>query len=207
MLDRKVILIGYSGHGLAMVDIALENKLELLGYSDLNENENNYFNLKFLGNEKDENFIGWKDDIVFIIGIGNNHKREQIYNYIKKKGKLINSLISNKSNISVTAIIGNGVFINKNVCVNAFVKIGENVILNTGCIIEHNCVISKSVHVAPGCVLAGNVKVGERSFIGANSVIKQGVNIGKDVIVGAGSVVIKDVLDGEKVVGNPSRSI
>lgn len=207
MLGNKIILIGYSGHGLVVADIAQMNKLNLFGYAEKNKIQRNPFDLIYLGNELDRNFKGWEMQADFLIGIGDNFIRQNIFNLIKSKNREVRTLISQSSNISENAFIGQGTFVNKNVSVNAFAKIGENVILNTACVIEHECIISDSVHVAPGAVLAGNVFIGERSFIGANSVIKQGVFIGKDVVIGAGSVVLKNIPDGGKFVGNPSRAI
>lgn len=207
MSDKKIILIGYSGHGLVVADTALENNLNLIGYTEKSVNEVNPFNLEYLGDESSLDFKGWDLDVAFILGIGDNILREKIYKHILKNGKKVISLINSTSSISSFASIGDGVFINSNVSINAFAKIGTNVILNTGCIIEHECMIGDSVHIAPGAVLAGNVKVGSGSFIGANSVIKQGVEIGKNVIVGAGTVVLNDISDGNKIVGNPHRFI
>ena len=208
MLDKKIILVGYSGHGYSVADVAIENQLSLLGYSESKMLEDNPFNLEYLGDERTDSFLGWKDDYCFLIGIGDNHKREKVYRYIHEEmKKQIISLVSNTASISKTVQIGNGTFINRNVTINPLARIGENVLLNTGCIIEHECIVSNSVHIAPGAVLAGNVEVGERSFIGANSVVKQGVKIGKDVIIGAGTVVLKDIPDGGKMVGNPGRLI
>jgi acetyltransferase EpsM len=205
--DKKIILVGYSGHGLVVADTALENNLNIIGYTEKYINEVNPFNLEYLGDESSLDFKGWDLDVSFIIGIGDNVLREKIYKYIFKKGKKVISLINSTSSVSSFASIGNGTFINKNVSVNAFAKIGNNVILNTSCIIEHGCMIGDNAHIAPGAVLAGNVIVGERSFVGANSVVKQGVVIGKDVIIGAGSVVINNIPDSKKIAGNPSRMI
>ena len=207
MSDKKIILVGYSGHGLVVADTALENNLNVIGYTEKSVNEVNPFKLEYLGDESSSNFKGWDLDVAFILGIGDNILREKIYKHILKNGKKVISLINSSSSISSFAAIGDGVFINRNVTINAFAKIGSNVILNTGCIVEHECEINDNVHLAPGAVLAGNVKVGSGSFIGANSVIKQGVEIGKNVIVGAGTVVIYDISDGNKIVGNPNRFI
>ncbi len=207
MLDNKVILIGYSGHGFVVADVALENKLNILGYAENSLLKNNPFSLNYLGNERENDFFINNKEGKFLIGIGDNKIREKIYNLILEKDRDIITLISKSASISQTAIIGKGSFINKNVSINAFAKIGQNVILNTACIIEHDCKIGNSSHIAPGAVLAGNVIVGERTFIGANAVVKQGVIIGKDVVVGAGSVVINDIPNNQKVVGNPCRLI
>ena len=207
VLDKKVILIGYSGHAYVVADIALENHYEIIGYTDKSKVQDNPFNLIYAGYEKETDFFENKEEIGFIIGIGDNFIREEIYNLIASNNAEITTLISNTASVSQSARIDSGTFINRNVTINALAKIGKNVILNTACIIEHECEISDSVHIGPGAVLAGNVFVGQRSFIGANSVIKQGVKIGKEVIIGAGAVVLHDIPDGKKIVGNPSKYI
>jgi sugar O-acyltransferase (sialic acid O-acetyltransferase NeuD family) len=207
VLDKKVILIGYSGHAYVVADIAIENQYEIIGYTEKCRVQNNPFNLNYAGYEREMDFFENNKEIGFIIGIGDNLIREKIYNLITLNNAAITTLISNTASISQSAKINSGTFINRNVSINALAKVGSNVILNTACVIEHECEISDSVHIGPGAVLAGNVLVGERTFIGANSVIKQGVKIGKDVIVGAGTVVLSDIPDGKKIVGNPNRYI
>lgn len=207
MSDRKIILVGYSGHGFVVADTAFENNLNVIGYTEKSLNSSNPFNLEYLGNESHPDFKWWDFDIDFLLGIGDNILRELIYNKIVQKGKKVISLINSSASISRYTTIGEGVFINRNVSINTFAKIGNNVLLNTGCIIEHDCEINDNVHIAPGAVLAGNVKVGAGTFIGANAVVKQGVIIGKNVIIGAGTVVLKDISDGKKIVGNPNRFI
>jgi sugar O-acyltransferase (sialic acid O-acetyltransferase NeuD family) len=205
--EYKVILIGYSGHGLVVADTARENKVNLIGYAEPNPLKENPFNLQYIGNENDDDFLGWQHNFFFLIGIGDNLIREKIFNLVNSQGKFVINLINSTASVSSTASLEKGIFINRNVSVNANSQIGSNVILNTGCVIEHECILGSSVHIGPGAVLAGNVVVGKRTFIGANSVVKQGVIIGKDVIIGAGSVIIKSVPDGSRVVGNPGRNI
>ncbi len=207
MLDNATILIGYSGHAFVVAETALENGISIKGYSDKKEAVLNPFKLDYFGFEKDDNFVGWRENSSFILGIGDNRLRQNIAKLIEDKKQIIKTIIHSSASVSKNSVIGSGTFINRNVSVNALAVIGKNVILNTGCVIEHECVLEDAVHIAPGAVLAGKVIIGERSFVGANAVIKQGINIGKDVIIGAGSVIIKDVLDGKKIVGNPSREI
>lgn len=207
MFDKKVILIGYSGHAFVVAETALENGLEIIGYSDQKKSGLDPYKLSYLGFENDDDFIGWRNEVSFVLGIGDNKLRQNIGNLIESKGKIVETILNKTANISKSAVIGNGSFINKNVVVNAFAEVGKNVILNTGCIIEHECVLADAVHIGPGAVLAGNVSIGERTFVGANVVIKQGIVVGKDVVIGAGTVVINNIDDGKKVVGNPGRII
>lgn len=207
MSDKSLIIIGYSGHAYVVLETAFDNGFEVIGYADRERANIDRFNIPYLGFEKEDDFVGWKSDIPFVLGIGDNKLRQNIANLIECKGKTIETVIHKTGQISKSAKIGQGTFINKNVVVNAFALVGKNVILNTGCIIEHECILHDAVHIAPSAVLAGNVSVGERTFIGANAVVKQGVIIGKDVIIGAGSVIVTDIPDGKKVVGNPGRII
>ena len=49
--------------------------------------------------------------------------------------------------------------------------------------------------------------IGRDAFIGSNSSLVAPVTIGEGAVTGAGSVVIRDVPAGDRVVGNPARSI
>ena len=207
MLDKEVILIGYSGHAYVVVETALENDFDVIGYSDKEKSDSDPYNLSYLGFEKNDDFIGWQKEVSFVIGIGDNKLRQKIASLIESKGKVVETIVHKTAHISKNVEIGKGSFINKNVVVNALAVVGKNVILNTGCIIEHECILGDAVHIAPGAVLAGNVSIGERTFVGANVVVKQGIVIGKDVVIGAGTVIIANIPDGKKVVGNPGRII
>lgn len=207
MLDREVIVIGYSGHAYVVAETALDNGFDIIGYSDKEKSDADPYNLTYLGFEKDDDFIGWQKDVSFVLGIGDNTLRQNIANLIEIKGKTVETIIHKTANISKSVVVGNGSFINKNVVVNALAVVGKNVILNTGCIIEHECVLADAVHIAPGAVLAGSVSIGERTFVGANAVIKQGIFVGKDVVIGSGTVIISNIPDGKTVVGNPGRII
>ena len=205
MLDNKTVIIGYSGHAYVVAESYKSNGSNISFYADLKEVTKNPFNLTYLGFESNANFQGWKMQLNYILGIGDNNLREKAANLILSKSMQLLSVIDSNALISKSAYIGLGVFASKGALVNAFSKIGNFTILNTGCIIEHECEIGIAAHIAPGAVLAGNVKVGNRSYIGANSVIKQGVEIGDDVIIGAGSVVLHNVENNSILVGNPGR--
>ncbi|MBE8722045.1 acetyltransferase [Sphingobacterium pedocola] len=206
MLDNRIVIIGYSGHALVVLDAAIAMGLEIHGYCEPTAVVFNPHALKYFGNESDGAF-SWNNDVDFILGIGDNATRYKSAQRINKHNGRVLNVIHPASNIGSSVKIGNGNFVNVNACVNAFATIGDYCILNTGCIVEHECQLGNAVHVAPGAVLAGNVTVGNFSFVGANSVIKQGVRIGENVIIGAGSVVLKDVEDNQIVVGNPAKKI
>ncbi|MCZ2845034.1 MAG: acetyltransferase [Candidatus Bathyarchaeota archaeon] len=207
MLNKKIVLVGYSGHGLVVADAAIEQGLDLFYYTDKKFAIKNPYKLKYLGFEGDSEFEHWGKDYKFALAIGNNEIRRNTGEIILSRGKELVNIIHPRSSVSGSTHFGIGNFINNCAAVNSQVIIGNYCILNTGSILEHECKLGDAVHVAPGAVLAGGVKVGDNTFIGANTVIKEGVRIGKNVIIGAGSVILSDVADNIKIVGNPGRKI
>tara|TARA_R100000655_G_scaffold9940_2_gene24402 strand:+ start:154 stop:777 length:624 start_codon:yes stop_codon:yes gene_type:complete len=207
VLNNKIILVGYSGHGLVVVESIIESGMEIYAYMDLEEKQFNPHKIQYLGNEEDLIDEFWKTPYKFVLGIGDNFLRSKIAEKIEAKGGEIISVIHPKAIVSNTSKIEAGTFISVNSTINCFVEIGMHCVINTGSIIEHECIIGDNVHIAPGAVLAGNVCIGKNSFIGANAVIKQGVRIDDNVIVGAGTVVLNDVKKNKVIVGNPGREI
>lgn len=207
MLNKKVVLVGYSGHGLVVADAAREQGLDLHFYVDKKAAVKNPFNLTYLGFEGDPEFDHWQKDHVYSLGIGDNLVRRKTAELILNKGVELLNVSHPRSSISPHIELGKGNFFNNNAAVNINVKIGNFCILNTGSSVEHDCILGDAVHVAPGAVVLGGVQIGDNTFIGANSVIREGVQIGKNVVVGAGSVILTDIADNMKIVGNPGRKI
>ena len=207
MLDNKIVLVGYSGHGLVVAESAKTSQMNLQCYTEKEAMAGNPFNLSYLGFESDASFLDWDQPYDFILGIGSNSIRKKVAKLILSNNKRLLNVIDSSAHISEEISIGEGNFIAKNATVNILTQIGDYCILNTGCIVEHECRISNGVHIAPGAVLLGNITVGEQSFIGANAVVKENITIGRHVIIGAGSVVVKDVPDNSTIVGNPGRAI
>lgn len=207
MSGKKVVLVGYSGHGFVVADAVLEQGLNLEFYTDKQQVTQNSFNLEYLGFEGDRDFSHWQKDFDYVLGIGDNIIRRKAAEILQVKGENLLTIIQTRSSVSGRAEIGTGSFIGRNAAVNAFAIVGDFSIINTGAIVEHECRLGKAVHIAPGAVLAGNVEIGDNTFVGANAVIKEGVRIGRNVIIGAGSVILKNVEDNQTIVGNPGRVI
>lgn len=205
--SQKVYLVGYSGHAYVIGQSANTIGIAIEGYLDKRASEQNPLNLKYFGNEDNDEFIGWDEPSAFILGIGDNKVRTLVSKKLRERGKACLTIIDPSALIGEMVEIEDGTFISRGAIVNVLSIIGQDVIINTGAIIEHECHIESGVHVAPGAVLLGNVTVGKNSFVGANSVVKQGVRIGSNVIIGAGSVVVNDLDAGVKVVGNPAKRL
>jgi len=203
--DKKIIIIGYSGHSFEIIETILSTNSRILGYTEINDVKSNPFNINFLGNE----MIDLSDNDFninnFFICIGDSKKRKILDEYIiSKNGNFINVINSN-SFISSKIKIGYGNFVAKNASINSNSIIGNQNIINTSSVIEHDCIINNYCHVGPNSTILGGVEIDSGSFIGANTVIKEGIKIGKNVIIGAGSVVLKDIPDFSIAYGNPSE--
>ncbi len=202
---KRLAIIGASGHGKVIADIA-----ELNGWNEIVFFDDAYPNVSFEKNWKvvgsTANLILMKEDFDgFIVAIGDNAIRLDKTNMLISKGLNAVSLIHPNAVISKYVSIDVGSVIMAGAIINPFVKIAKAAIINTASSIDHDCVLSDGVHVSPGVCLAGSVEVGELAWLGIGSVVKQCVKIGKNAVVGAGAVVIKDIPNHVTVMGNPAK--
>jgi sugar O-acyltransferase (sialic acid O-acetyltransferase NeuD family) len=202
---KKLIIVGASGHGKVIEEIARLNGYQVIGYLDDRAEELKALGMNVLGKCKDIPL--YKDEYHFAIGIGDNTIRKKFYNIIKEIGGSIPILIHPTAVVSSTARLGEGTCVMANVVINVECQIEEACIINTAATIDHECKLGKCVHISPGAHLAGNVTVGALSWLGIGSCVIQGITIGRSSVVGAGAIVIREVQDNVKVVGNPAHII
>ena len=53
MKNKNIILFGYSGHAYSVINGILSNEDIVIGYYDAKENQNNPYNITYLGHEND----------------------------------------------------------------------------------------------------------------------------------------------------------
>lgn len=206
MKVRNIIIIGYSGHALVLLDIFDNMKRKVTGYCENVENKINYHDLKYFGKEDSKMALSELKKNDYFIAIGNNLIRKKVQAKLLGYGlKHAINAIDTTAIISPNAEIGKGVMIAPNCVINANSKIGDGVVCNTSSVIEHEVEIGSYSFIAPNTTLLGASKIGKNCFIGANAVILQGVTVGKNCVIGAGTIVLKDVPENSKVVGNPQR--
>ena len=142
------------------------------------------------------------NELFFIIAIGNNYIRKDIFNKYKLN---YYTAIHPNAVIGMQVEIGIGTVIMANACINSNAKIGNNCIINTAAIIEHDNVIKDNVHISPNATLCGTVNVGECTHIGAGAVVKNNISITSDCVIGAGAVVVKNIDESGVYVGVPVK--
>lgn len=200
----RVILYGCGGHARSMINVFREISTEIdliLVDSRALDGES------ILGCQVERDYRIDEND-GYIIAIGDNQKRRQIYEQMQSYhiGHCI-SLISMSANLGIASKIGEGTFIAPEVYIGPQTVIGNNTIINTGSIIEHETVVGDHTHIAPRVTVCGRSRIGNYVFCGAGSTVIDKITICDNVIVGAGAVVKEDILEAGTYVGIPAKRV
>lgn len=205
-MKNKLIIIGASGHGKVVADIAIKmNKWQSIAFLDDDESIKTSMGLEVIGKTADA--FTYKDETDFFVAIGSNATREKIQEKFIDQGLNVVSLIHPSAVIGTEVEIGIGTAVMAGVVVNSSTRIGKGCIINTSASLDHDNVIEDYVHISPGVNMAGTVKVGKRSWLGIGSVVSNNVNIFSGCKVGAGAVVVKDITEPGTYVGVPVRRV
>ena len=205
-MKNKLLIIGASGHGKVVADIALKmNKWQSVAFLDDDKSIKTSMGLEVIGTSDD--VFAHMDEYEIFVGIGNNDTRQRIQEMLETFGASVPILIHPSAVIGSQVDVGTGTVVMAGVVVNCCTKIGKGCIINTGSTIDHDNSIEDFVHVSPGSHLAGTVKVGKGSWLGISSVVSNNINIANGCKVGAGSVVVKDISEPGVYVGVPVRRV
>ena len=195
----KLTIIGASGHGKVVSDIAEKN-----GYDDI----------EFFDDDKSIEFCGkWpvagtvhealsRDNDVFI-AIGKAETREKLMECFD--GRHFPVLVHPNAVVADDVEIGEGSVVMAGAVINPGARVGKGVIVNTCSSIDHDCVVGDFVHISVGAHLSGTVTVGKGSWVAVGASISNNVEIGEKIVVGAGAVVIRDIKEAGTYVGVPAR--
>lgn len=203
-MHKKLIIVGASGHGKVVADIALKlQKYEEIAFLDDNENVKECLNFPVIGRSSDaEQYI---DNADFIVAIGNAKIRKKVTEQLMNLGANIATLIHPTAVIGSNVTIGNGSVVMSGAVINSDSTIGKGCIVNTCASVDHDCQVDDYVHVSVGAHVCGTVEIGESTWIGAGATIKNNVNICGDCMIGVGAAVVKDIEEAGTYVGVPAR--
>lgn len=191
---NKLIIIGASGHGKVIADIAVKNGYADIVFLDDDESVKECSGFPVVG----KTALMRQMDGDKIVAIGNADIRERMMNEITCV-----TLIHPKAVISRRIEIGEGSVVMAGAVINSDSKIGKGCIVNTGASIDHDCIIDDYCHVSVGAHVAGTCYIGESSWIGAGATVSDNVNICRRCMIGAGAVVIKDITESGTYNGVP----
>ncbi len=196
---KKLVIIGASGHGKVIADIAERNAYKEIVFLDDDECINECAGFPVVGKSCE----AAKLDGDKIVAIGNAEIRARI----QEKLENVVTLIHPEAVISRRVKIGEGSVVMAGAVINSDVIIGKGCIVNTGASIDHDCVVQDFVHVSVGAHLCGTVSVGKKTWIGAGATVSNNVDICGECMIGAGAVVIKDIEEPGTYVGIPAEEI
>lgn len=204
---KKLAILGASGHGKVVADIAETCGWEEINFFDDANTTKGATNgcWPIAGRLSDFILSSYDSYNAVIVAIGNNEIREKICEDLMARHIPLATLIHPAAIVSRYAQINPGSVVVAGAVVNAYSIVGRGAIINTNSSIDHDCCLGNYVHISPGAHLAGGVSIGDKSWIGIGACVKQQITIGNQVIVGAGSVVVKNISNNMTVAGVPAR--
>lgn len=198
---NNLVIVGASGHGKVIADIAEKCGYRGIVFLDDNPMVKSCGGYKVVGGCKDA--LNYKE-ADFVIAIGNAKIRRKIQSEFINAGLNIVSLIHPAAIIASNVKIGMGTVVMAGAVVNPNTEIGQGCIINTCASVDHDCYAGDYVHMSVGAHVAGTVVIGEDTWIGAGATVINNVNICGGCMIGAGAVVIKDINESGIYVGVPA---
>ena len=195
---NKLIIVGASGHGKVIADIAVQNGYQNIVFLDDNISLRECAGFPVIG--KTAMALQLEGDK--IVAIGNSAVRERLQRTIQTV-----TLIHPDAVVSRRVTLGEGTVIMAGAVINSDSVIGKGCIINTGASVDHDCRLADFVHVSVGSHVAGSCRIGERTWIGAGATISNNITICRDCMIGAGSVVVHDIAERGTYVGCPAKRI
>lgn len=196
---KELIIIGAGGHAKVVIDAVKRAKSHIIR------------SLVDTTQSSASSFAEWNVDFKmpstvepnceFIVAIGDNAIRAQLYADLLQTGWAPATIIHPSAIIAENVSIGAGSLLCAGSIIGPDSMLGENCIVNTGASIDHDCTIGDHCHVCPGARLPGACKLGEGVLIGTAATAIPNIVVGDWAVVGAGSVLIKNVESRSKVVG------
>jgi sugar O-acyltransferase (sialic acid O-acetyltransferase NeuD family) len=200
-MSKKIVIIGASGHGKVIADIARKNGYEKIVFLDDNATIRSCGGYPVIGKSSDAQTMNTD----MIVGIGNANIRKRIQEILDEK--YLVTLIHPDAVVADDVVIGKGSVVMAGTVINPGTEIGKGCIINTCASVDHDCKIGDFVHVSVGSHLCGTVTVADETWIGAGATISNNVSICRKCMLGAGAVVVKNIEKKGTYIGVPARFI
>ncbi len=198
------MIMGASGHGKVVADIAVQCGYEAINFLDDDTNIRNCGRYKVIGRSSDfKRFVDINTE--FFVAIGNAVARQNIQKMVIDAGGEITVLIHPDAVVAAGVKMGKGSVVMAGTVINTSTVVGKGCIINTASSVDHDCIIGDFVHIAVGAHLAGTVTVGSNTWIGAGAIISNNVKICGNCMIGAGAVVVEDITIAGTYMGVPAR--
>lgn len=194
---KRLIIVGASGHGKVVADIALLNGYTDIVFLDDDESIKECLGFPVVGKTSDAKSMSGD----FFVAIGNSSIRKRISESLHCV-----TLIHPKAVIGRDVTVGAGSVVMAGAVVNPGTIIGKSCIINTLSSVDHDCVIGDYSHIAVGAHICGTVVIGEETWIGAGATVINNISISGNSIIGAGATVVKTIEKMGIYVGTPAQA-
>ena len=198
-MKNRLVIIGASGHGKVVADIAQLNGYTDIVFLDDNKSVTECAGYPVIG---DTNVV--VDGDIFV-AIGNTNVRQELMNRFIDHCQPI--LIHPSAIVAKDVKIGAGSVVMAGAVINPSTTIGRGCIINTSSSIDHDCVLGDFVHVAVGAHICGTVSVSDSVWIGAGAIVSNNISICDNCMIGASAVVVKNIVLPGTYVGMPAKKI
>jgi len=180
--------------------LAEENRLNLLGYLEFQENIAKYWakyklQKPVLG---DIHSYEVNPGERFIIGIADVAFRKKMLTILASKGAEVIGFIHHSTIIAESCEIGKGTIIYPYCIIGPNTVLGENNFITSYSFISHDCIVGENNFFST-TGLGGRVVVGNNNFFGIRSTVVPGISIGSGAVIQAGMMVDKNVDDSSTV--------
>ena len=196
---KRLIIIGVSGHGKVVAEIAALNGYRDIVFLDDDESVRDCHGYPVIGKPGDS------PEGELFVAVGNAENRKRLMALYT--GRHFPVLIHPRAVLSSDAAVGEGSVIMAGAVINPGAAIGRGGIVNTCASVDHDCTLGSFVHVAVGAHLCGTVEVGDNTWIGAGATVSNNVSICADCMIGAGAVVVKSITEKGTYIGVPAKKM
>lgn len=201
---KRLLIIGASGHGKVVADIAKKTgQYEAISFYDDDESITAVAGFPCKGKTALVQSESRECDVM--VAIGNAVTRERITNEVMQMGFSLPVLVHPQAVVAEDVTLGAGTVVMAGAVINSGAQVGCGVIVNTSSSVDHDCMLEDYVHVSVGSHLAGTVHVGKGTWIGAGAIVNNNINICAGTIIGSGAVVVKNITDQGTYIGVPAK--
>ena len=196
---NRLIIIGASGHGKVVADIAVLNGYKDIVFLDNDPEKKSCAGYPVLG---PDTMTSELDGDVFI-AVGNAAARKKLME--RDKYRTFPVLVHPRTAIAEGVEIGARSVVMAGAVINPEARIGKGCIINTSSSVDHDCIVEDFCHISVGAHLSGTVVVGMGTWIGTGAIVSNNIRICGGCMIGAGAVVIKDIDAPGTYTGVPAR--
>jgi len=214
-IKRRLVVVGASGAGRRVLDIALDmldhrpdapfGRVAVVDDTPTADNIEKLraYDVPYIGTCAD--WFGQSEADYFSVGVGDTRARAALADAAVARGHEPITLAAPTARISRTSRVGPGSVISPGVDISANARVGRFTHVMANSAVSHDAVVGDFVNVNPGAVIAGNCTLRDHVSLGAGAVVIQGLTLGHGATVGAAACVVRNVAPASTVKGVPAR--